>query len=166
MDTWDRLDGALIGVAPLREGDALEVADEEWAAASRSVFLDAVNMIRGISRTLKSGGSVALVLSPRAGDPWVERAVANGLEAGLASFAVELAVELGPQGIRVNALVPGRTPSEGADLRDSAPGDAAQLVRHADPEEVGRLAAFVLSQAASYISGSIISVDGSDPVVL
>ncbi len=166
LDKWGRLDGALIGVVPSPKGNALEVTDTEWSAAFQSVFLDAVGLIRGISRSVASGGSVMLVLSPNESEPLVNQAVANGLDAALASVAMQLAVELGPHGIRVNALVPGQTPSEGADLRDSAPGDAAQLVRHADPEGVGRLAAFVLSQAASYISGSIISVDGSDPVVL
>jgi 3-oxoacyl-[acyl-carrier protein] reductase len=161
LDTWDRLDGALIGVAPLREGNALEVADEEWAAAFRSVFLDAVNMIRGVSRTLKSGGSVALVLSPRAGDPWVRRAVANGLEAGLASFAVELAVELGPQGIRVNGLVP--TLVDGAEPGVDAPVGVPSTRQLSTSEEFARVAAFVLSPAASYVSGTMVSVDSNTP---
>ena len=161
LDTWERLDGALIGVASSLEANALEVADEEWTAAFQSVFLDAVGMIRGISRSLGSGGSLALVLSPDASVPLVKQAVANGVEAGLASFAMDLAVELGPQHIRVNGLVP--LPAEGTRQGDGAPMDVSSTRRHSSSEEFGRVAAFVLSPAASYVSGAMISVDSKTP---
>lgn len=97
LDKWGRLDGALIGVAPSPKGNALEVTDTEWSAAFQSVFLDAVGMIRGISRSLASGGSVALVLSPNESEPLAPQTVTTGIEAALASVSMQLAVELGPQ---------------------------------------------------------------------
>lgn len=154
LDMWDRLDGAVVGVAPSLEGNALDVTDDEWSAAFQSVFLDAVGMIRGISRSLRSGGSVALVLSPNASEPFVKQAVANGFEAALASFAMELAVELGPQGIRINGLVP--TP---ADPGDAALEGAPWSRQRSASQEFARVAAFVLSPRASYVSGAMVSLD-------
>jgi 3-oxoacyl-[acyl-carrier protein] reductase len=97
-------------------------------------------------------------------------AISNGLRPGLAMVAKTLADELGPNGIRVNGLLPGRIATDRLKELDSKGGDpegarrasekAIPLRRYGSPEEFGRVAAFVLSPVASYISGAMIPVDG------
>lgn len=103
-------------------------------------------------------------------EPVAEGAVANGMQRGLASLAMQLAEELGPRGVRVNGLLPGHvakpsTPKPGTATDDALPGrsvpvDTVPTWRYGAPEEFGRVAAFLLSPAASYISGSMIPIDG------
>jgi 3-oxoacyl-[acyl-carrier protein] reductase len=81
-----------------------------------------------------------------------------------------LADELGPRGIRVNGLLPGRIATGRVRELDSRRGDPEEaraalsggipLRRYGQPEEFGRVAAFVLSPAASYVSGAMIPVEG------
>jgi 3-oxoacyl-[acyl-carrier protein] reductase len=165
-DTWGRLDGALISVGGPPATDALGATDEQWRDAFESVFLGAVRTARAVVPMLSSGGAIALVLSTSAKSPIGGLAISNGLRPGLAMWAKQLADEVGPRGVRVVGLLPGRvltdrtvsmTPEE-AD-RDKI---AAQipLRRYGDPSEFGRVAAFALSPAASYVTGCVIPIDG------
>ena len=169
-DTWGRLDGALISVGGPPKGPVTEIGDEQWAAAFESVFLGAVRLSRELGQALSSGGSLALVLSSSVRAPLADMAISNGLRPGLAMVAKTLAEELGPQGIRVNGLLPGRIGTERVAELDAAGGDpeAARaaaiktipLGRYGEPEEFGRTAAFLLSPAASFVNGAMVPVDG------
>jgi 3-oxoacyl-[acyl-carrier protein] reductase len=102
--------------------------------------------------------------------PLPDMAISNGLRPGLAIVAKTLADELGPRGIRVNGLLPGRIATDRVAELDAATGDpeAARaaaisgipLRRYGEPEEFGRVATFVLSPAASFVSGVMLPVDG------
>ena len=169
-DTWGRLDGALISVGGPPKGPVTGIGDEQWAAAFESVFLGAVRLSRELGQALSSGGSLALVLSSSVRAPLADMAISNGLRPGLAMVAKTLAEELGPQGIRVNGLLPGRIGTERVAELDAAGGDpeAARaaaiktipLGRYGEPEEFGRTAAFLLSPAASFVNGAMVPVDG------
>jgi 3-oxoacyl-[acyl-carrier protein] reductase len=84
--------------------------------------------------------------------------------------AKTLADELGPRGIRVNGLLPGRVDTERVQELDALSGDpvaarassaaAIPLRRYGTPEEFGRAAAFLLSPAAGYVTGVMLAVDG------
>ncbi len=169
LATWGRVDGALICVDDSPGGHVNDVTDEEWTAAFESVFLGTVRLCRHIAQTLPRGGSLALVLSSSVHEPVADRAVANGLQRGLASIALQLAEELGPRGVRVNGLLPDRVATSnmmGQDaVNDADPGRSAEVAsvpmgRHGAPDEFARVATFLLSPAASYISGSMIPIDG------
>jgi 3-oxoacyl-[acyl-carrier protein] reductase len=99
-----------------------------------------------------------------------ELAISNGLFPGLAGVVKTLAGELGPGGIRINGILPVRIATDRVRELDALRGDPDEervrqsaripLRRHGEPDEFGRVAAFLLSPAASYITGAMIPVDG------
>lgn len=169
-DAFGRLDGALVSVGGPPAGAVMEATDEQWTAAFHSVFLGAVRLCREIGGALPAGGALALVLSSSVRSPIPSLAISNGLRPGLANVAKSLADELGPRGVRVNGLMPGRIATARIAELDAATGDAAAargnheesipLRRYGDPAEFGRVAAFLLSPAASYVTGTMVPVDG------
>jgi 3-oxoacyl-[acyl-carrier protein] reductase len=167
---WGRLDGAVVSVGGPATGRVTEVSDEDWRAGFESVFLGAVRLVRTVAASLGAEGSIVLVLSTSARSPIAGLAVSNGLRPGLAMVAKDLADELGPRGVRVNGLLPGRVATDRTVELDALTGDAEAaraersgaipLRRYGEPEEFARVAAFVLSPAASYVTGTMIAVDG------
>jgi 3-oxoacyl-[acyl-carrier protein] reductase len=162
-EEFGRLDGALISVGGPAGGTAADTPDEAWQAAFGSVFLGAVRLSRALAAALTEGGSIAFVLSSSVRVPIPSLAISNGLRPGLAGFAKTLADELGPRGIRVNGLLPGWIATDR--LRELGPArdamaDSIPLRRIGEPAEFGRAAAFVLSPAASYLTGTMLPVDG------
>ncbi len=170
LTTYRRLDGALISVGGPAVGPALQISDEQWREAFETVFLGAARLARTVAGSLSAGGSLAFVLSTSTKQPIAGLAVSNGLRPGLAMLAKTLADELGPRGVRVNGLLPGRVDTERVRELDAAHSDptAARreavagipLGRYGEPEEFGRTAAFLLSPAAGYITGAMLPVDG------
>ncbi|HET8682033.1 MAG TPA: SDR family oxidoreductase [Micromonosporaceae bacterium] len=169
-DSFGRLDGALISVGGPPRGTAASVTDEQWQESFATVFLGAVRTARTVAGALDPGGAVAFVLSSSARSPIAELGISNGLRPGLAGVAKDMADELGPRGIRVLSLLPHRIMTDrnrelfaatGDPQRAQAEAEAAiPLRRLGDPEEFGRVAAFLLSPAASYLTGLSVPVDG------
>lgn len=168
LDAYGRLDGALVSVGGPPAGPALGLTDEQWRGAFDSVFLGAVRMCRAVVEALPAeGGSLALVLSTSVKAPIAGLAASNGLRPGLGMLAKTMADELGPRAIRVNALLPGRVDTDRVRDLDGPDPDVRRSVeqtiplrRYGTPEEFGRVAAFVLSPAAAYVTGAMIPVDG------
>jgi 3-oxoacyl-[acyl-carrier protein] reductase len=166
LSEFGQLDGALISVGEPPGTDALGATDEQWHAAFESVFLGAVRAARAVVPHLSAGGAIALVLSTSTKSPIGGLAISNGLRPGMAMWAKQLADEIGPKQIRVVGLLPGSVLTDR--MRELAPDDATQnlvaatipLRRMGDPGEFGRVAAFVLSPAGSYLTGCVIPIDG------
>ncbi|MFE3581535.1 SDR family oxidoreductase [Streptomyces vinaceus] len=169
-ERFGRLDGILISVGGPAPGSAASNTDEQWAAAFESVFLGAVRLARAAAAELGEGGVIGFVLSGSVHEPIPGLTISNGLRPGLAGFAKSLSVELGPRGIRVVGLLPARIDTDRVRELDALSGDAAAaraanesgipLRRYGTPEEFGRSAAFLLSPAASYLTGVMLPVDG------
>jgi 3-oxoacyl-[acyl-carrier protein] reductase len=187
-DRFGRLDGALISVGGSPPGTIATTTDEAWRSAFESVFLGAVRLARVLAAELGgtgdggpaggsaggfrtgTGGSIVFVLASSVRVPLAELAISNGLFPGLAGVVKTLAGELGPAGIRVNGLLPVRIATDRVRELDALRGDPDEvrarlseripLRRYGEQEEFGRAAAFVLSPAASYITGAMIPVDG------
>jgi 3-oxoacyl-[acyl-carrier protein] reductase len=169
-ERFGRLDGALISVGGPPPGSALHVDDEQWLAAFRTVFLGAVRVARTVAGRLDAGGAIGFVLSTSVRQPIPGLGISNGLRPGVAGAAKDMADELGPRGIRVVSLLPGRVMTDRNKELFAATGDADKaraeaeaqipLRRIAEPEEFGRVAAFALSPAASYLTGLTVPVDG------
>jgi len=171
QDHFGRVDGALVSVGGPPRGTALETPDSDWTDAFESVFLGTLRMARLTASTLAAGhgGSVAVVLSTTAKSPAGDLAISNGFRPGLGMVVKQLADEVGPHGVRVNGLLPGRIATDRIrelDAHRTDPGvldeknSGIALGRTGEPPEFGRVAAFVLSPAASYVTGAMIPVDG------
>jgi 3-oxoacyl-[acyl-carrier protein] reductase len=167
---WGSLHGALISVGGPRPGSAMGTAEDDWRAAFDSVFMGGLRIARSVAQAGSDGTSIAYVLSSSVKSPIPGLAISNGLRPGLAMVAKTLADEVGPRGIRVNGLLPGRIATDRLRELDSKGGDpeAARrasektipLRRYGTPDEFGRVAAFVLSPVASYLTGAVIPIDG------
>ncbi|MGN9762675.1 SDR family oxidoreductase [Streptomyces sp. SD31] len=163
-------DGILVSVGGPPAGFVADNTDEQWQTAFESVFLGAVRLARAAAAELDEGGVIGFVLSGSVHEPIPGLTISNGLRPGLAGFAKSLADELGPRGIRVVGLLPSRIDTDRVRELDgmSADPDATRaanesripLRRYGKPEEFGRAAAFLLSPAASYLTGIMLPVDG------
>ena len=170
QEAFGGVDGVLISVGGPPAGSILDRTEDEWRTSFESVFLGAIRLATEVAEVLGDGGSIAFVLSTSVKAPLAGLGISNALRPGLAMAAKNLADELGPRGIRVNALLPGRISTDRVRSLDAATGDAdlAQaahertipLGRYGEPAEFGRAAAFLLSPAASFLSGVMLPVDG------
>jgi len=184
LDRFGRLDGALISVGGSPGGTVADTGDDAWRSAFESVFLGAVRLARVLAADLGgerqdgvatasltgTGGSIAFVLAASVRAPLPGLAISNGLFPGLAGVVKTLADEHGPSGIRINGLLPVRIATDRVRQLDALAGDPDEvrarisrsipLRRYGEPAEFGQAAAFVLSPAASYITGAMIPIDG------
>ncbi|GAA1788145.1 SDR family oxidoreductase [Planosporangium flavigriseum] len=170
FSTFGRLDGALISVGGPPRGTALQATDDQWLQAFRSVHLGSIRMARTAADRLDEGGVIGFVLSTSVRQPIPGLGISNGLRPGLAGAAKDMADELGPRGIRVVSLLPGRIATDRSrELLAAAPDPEQALAairaeiplrRLGEPEDFGRVAAFVLSPAASYLTGLTVPIDG------
>lgn len=165
--SFGRFDGILVSVGGPAPGATVDMTDDQWRGAFDSVFLGTVRLARSAAGALGDGGVIAFVLSSSVKSPLSQLAISNGLRPGLAMVAKTLAEELGPRGIRVFSLMPGKIATartQALDTRTPGRREAAEatipLRRYGEAAEFGRVAAFLLSPAASYISGVAIPVDG------
>ncbi|MYS35523.1 3-oxoacyl-[acyl-carrier protein] reductase [Streptomyces sp. KhCrAH-43] len=169
-EEFGRLDGILISVGGPPPGGIADNTDEQWQAGFESVFLGAVRLARAAAAALGEGGAIGFVLSGSVHEPIPGLTISNGLRPGLAGVAKSMADELGPRGIRVVGLLPARIDTDRVRELDALSGDAEAsrtaneanipLRRYGTPEEFGRTAAFLLSPAASYLTGIMVPVDG------
>ena len=182
-DRYGRFDGALISGSGTPSGSMLGTSDEVWRLAFAGSFLGPLRLARAAAAAMGdeargatvelppgSGGSIVFVLGSSVRVSLPRLAVSNGLYPGLAGVAKMLADELGPSGIRVNSLLPVRIDTDRVRALDAEVGPPQEvraeqsakipLRRYGTPPELGRVAAFLLSPAASYITGATIPVDG------
>ena len=170
LEHFGRLDGALISVGGPTGGIDSTISDDQWLDAFSTVFLGMRRVARATADAMTEAGSIALVLSSTVHTPVAGIATSNGLRPGLAMLVKQMSVEYGPRGIRVNSLLPGRFDTERVRFLDSQGGDPAgsrqraetgiPLGRYGHPGEFGAFAAFILSDRASYLTGTSIDLDG------
>jgi 3-oxoacyl-[acyl-carrier protein] reductase len=154
------IDGALINVGGPPPGRILELDDRAWQAAFDSVFMASIRLIRALAPRIREGGSLLVVLSSTVKEPIPGLGASSGLRPGLAMAVKDASSALAPR-VRVNGILPGRIATER--LREVYPDDTGSgipLGRPGEPAEFGRVAAFLLSPASSYVTGTLVGVDG------
>jgi 3-oxoacyl-[acyl-carrier protein] reductase len=169
-DRLGRLDGALISVGGPAAGSVLSSAEEDWRAGVESLLLGPLRLVRALVPHLGEGAAIGFVLSTSVRQPMAGIGISNGLRPGLSMAAKDLSDELAPRGIRVVGILPGTIATDRIAELEAASGDPAAyrarteadipLGRIGRPEEFGRIAAFLLSPAASYVTGTNVVVDG------
>ena len=158
-------------------GPALSFDDEAWRTAFELLVLSAVRMVRLAVPSMRARGGGAIVMSTSSAvkEPIPNLALSNVIRASVAAMSKTLANELAVDGIRVNHLMPGRINTDrvrhldaiksrntGQSVEDvrAAFEKSVPLGRYGEPLEYGRAAAFLFSDAARYITGASLQVDG------
>jgi 3-oxoacyl-[acyl-carrier protein] reductase len=156
-------------------GSFLALSDASWHTAVEGTLMGSVRLIRDALPILRASVAPAIlvILSSSVREPIPGLVTSNVLRPGLAGLIKSLVGEIAP--IRMNGLAPGRIATGRVarlDLeRARAQGitedeirrrtnERIPLGRYGAPEEVGRVAAFLMSNAASYVNGAIVTVDG------
>jgi 3-oxoacyl-[acyl-carrier protein] reductase len=158
-------------------GPVLKFDDAAWQGAFELLLLSAVRMIRLAvpSMIARGGGSILLATSSAVKEPIGNLSLSSVMRTSVSSLSKTLAAELAPHKIRVNQLIPGRISTDRVQEIDA---DNAQrsgitvpeqqkrvfatipLARYGDPDEFAAAAVFLLSDAAGYITGASLQVDG------
>lgn len=141
-----------------------DLTAEDWEAMLRASFLSAVHVTSRATATMPSGGSVVTIASVEALAAFPAHAHYAAAKAALVSYTRALALDLGPRGIRANAVAPGLIMREGLE-REWPQGLAwwravAPLGRPVTAHEVADAVLFLAGSGASGISGAVLPVDG------
>lgn len=170
-----RLDGLVINAGGPPAGQALELSDEQWLAAYQLLIGGPLRLLRALVPKMDQGGAILFITSTSVRQPIPNLDTSNVLRPGVAALAKTLARELAPA-IRVNSLAPGRFDTDRMRTVDASRAQALGVSqeqvaiesskeipfgRYGEPIELGRFAAFLLSPAASYVSGLAAQVDGA-----
>jgi NAD(P)-dependent dehydrogenase (short-subunit alcohol dehydrogenase family) len=169
LERHGRLDVLVNNAAIDHTGDVLETPIEEVRELFDVNVFGALHMLQAAGRAMRARGGAIVNISSRLASIGVPTmAMYSAAKGALLSLTRGAAVELAPDGIRVNAVAPGmtRTPlfeawaaAEGSDVVGGAAAAIPQG-RFATPEEVAAAIAFLASDEAAHITGASLPVDG------
>lgn len=164
---FGRLDGLFVSHGGPPPGKPSEMDDETLRKGLEISAVAPIRVVREVSAELGEGGAVVVLTSTSGAQPLDGLASSNVARPGVHGFVKDLANELGPRGVRINALMPGSYATERmrsiAANNPQAQADAeavTPLRRVGDPSELGAVAAFLLSGRASYVTGAAWTADG------
>jgi len=158
-------------------GSALELNDQDWQDAFELLLLSTIRLCRAVVPSMKrrGGGAIVVATSSSVKEPLPILALSNVMRGGVSALSKTLSLALVKDRIRVNQLMPGRIDTDRLRYLDEANAKKAgitpeeqraaaiaaiPMARYGNPDEFGRAAAFLLSDAASYITGATLQVDG------
>jgi 3-oxoacyl-[acyl-carrier protein] reductase len=158
-------------------GAALSFDDSAWQDSVNLLLFSALRMVRAAVPSMQARGKGAILMSTSSSvkEPISNLGLSTVLRAAVSALSKTLALELASSNIRVNQIVPGRIDTDRVRQLDEinaqkqgVSADAAKakaissipMGRYGRPEEFGRVAAFLLSDAASYMTGATVQVDG------
>ena len=158
-------------------GAAVSFDDAAWQNAVDLLLFSTIRMVRATVPSMKQrgGGSILMSTSASVKEPIPNLGLSTVLRASVSALAKTLALELAADKIRVNQIIPGRIDTDRVKQLDEIAGkkqvispDEARkksmatipMGRYGEGAEYGRVAAFILSDAAAYMTGSTVQVDG------
>ena len=146
---------------------ALDIDEASIEAAVQLLLVSAVRLtMLCLPHLERSGhGRVVNITSSTVREPTDNLVLSNAVRPGVIGWAKTLAREIGPKGITVNSIAPGRIDTERIrEVYPDGPGEAdlvtIPLRRLGTPREIGDVVAFLCSDAAAYVTGAVIPVDG------
>ena len=172
---WGKVDCLLVNAGGPPAKTVKEMTDADWQAAFELTLLSSVRMIAAALPHMGAGGSILTVTSGSVREPIPRLALSTVMRAGVAGLVKTLADELAGDGIRVNNLAPGRIDTDRVAQLDANTSaklgisieevqkrslTGIPLGRYGTIDDFGRAGAFLLSPAASYITGASLRVDG------
>jgi 3-oxoacyl-[acyl-carrier protein] reductase len=185
ITAWHRATVAKLGVVELLvtnsggppAGAALSFDDDSWQSAFHLLFLSALRLARAVvpGMATQGRGAIVMMTSSSVKEPIPNLDLSNVLRPSVAALAKILANQYAGAGIRVNHVIPGRIATDrlreldeissrknGMALKEQEKLAASKIPmgRYGDPLEFGRAVAFLLSDAAAYITGATLQVDG------
>ena len=159
VSRWGRIDAVVNNTGHPAKGDLLGISDDDWRAGVDLVLLSVVRMARRVTPVFQrqGGGAIVNVSSLWAVEPHLDAPVSSTLRAALSAYTKLYADRYAGDRIRMNSLLAGfMTTYPVADkFRRAIPMDHV-----AEPEEVARVAAFLLSDDAAYVTGQSVRADG------
>lgn len=176
-ERFGRIDILVTNAGGPPAGTFAQLTREQWDDAIRLTLFSAIELTRQVLPGMKERhwGRVLNITSIAVKQPVENLMLSNSLRAGLTGFARTLANEVAPEGITVNNILPGYTRTERldelAEMMAEKQGISAEqfrarweqeipMRRLGEPREFAALAAFLVSERASYITGTSIQVDG------
>lgn len=158
-------------------GAAADISDDVWLQQFEAMFLSVIRVTRLALTGMRERrfGRILLVVSSGVLQPLPHLAISNALRAALVAWAKTLADEVAAAGITVNCIAPGRIATDrvaqidrsralrnGLSLEEAErqSRDTIPAGRYGDPAEFAAVAAFLASNSASYMTGSVLRVDG------
>jgi 3-oxoacyl-[acyl-carrier protein] reductase len=177
LEDFGEVQGLVVNAGGPPPGNFDDFDDAAWSAAYELTLMSAVRMIRCVLPQMRAqqSGSILTVTSISIREPIDNLLLSNVFRSGVVALVKSLSNELADAGIRVNNLVPGRIDTErvrtldriGAEKKGIAVDEEQQvqfadipLGRYGTIEDMGSAGAFLLSEAARYITGVTLLVDG------
>jgi len=171
------IDGLVVNAGGPPPGKFDQFDDDAWQKGFELTLMSAVRMIRAVLPTMrtKGSGSIVTVTSTSIKEPIDVLLLSNVFRSGVVSLVKSLSRDLAAESIRINNLVPGRMDTDLVRVLDSlnakASGTTIEAVaekaaqniplgRYGSTQDFGKAAAFLLSEAASYTTGTTLVVDG------
>jgi 3-oxoacyl-[acyl-carrier protein] reductase len=151
--------------------------EEDWQAAFELTLMSSVRMIKAVLPAMRrqGGGSILALTAASVKEPIDFLLLSNVMRSGVTSLIKSLSHQLAPENIRLNNLVPGRIDTDRVksldDINSSKQGISVDeyrakieagipLGRYGTIQEFGKAGAFLLSDAANYITGEVFICDG------
>ncbi len=177
LSRFGQLDILVVNAGGPPPGSGLVLTDAQWEQAFQQNLMSAVRMIRGAVPAMRAQrwGRIITVITSGVKVPIPSLVLSNVFRSGVVALTKTLSLELAPHGILVNNLAPGRIRTgrtravDDAVARDTRRSveeverestAAIPLGRYGDPREFANAAVFLASDAASYITGATICIDG------
>jgi 3-oxoacyl-[acyl-carrier protein] reductase len=168
-----KLDGLFVNAGGPPPGTFSDMTDADWKTTFELTLMSAVRLTRGTLPLLQESKQSSILYSTSISvkQPIANLLLSNSMRAAVIGMMRTLADEIGPHGIRVNAVCPGyiytqrveqlmaSSKTENSDPR-AAIESRIPLRRMGEPDEFGRVCAFLLSPVASYIHGALLLIDG------
>ncbi|MEM6283762.1 MAG: SDR family oxidoreductase [Chloroflexota bacterium] len=175
VEAWGHIDGLLVNAGGPPSMSFKDSTDEHWQAAFELTLLSSARMIRATIPHMTNGGAILTVTSSSIREPIPNLGLSTVMRSGVAGLVKTLADELAPDNIRLNNLIPGRIDTDRVASLDQKVADRLGITpeearansikripmgRLGTIDDFGQAGAFLLSPAASYITGATLRVDG------